>query len=250
MTVFFKNILKCAFILSLIARIEILDVQAMEADKAETKVTCKQTMADYKKWFQKLDEKLTPADYMKGVALIKEREYGKAFPWIRNAAYKGHVDAQYMLGTIYYDGCGVLKCLFHALTWFEQAQRKGHRKATYAIAITQFSLGKSFLAAHDYDQALLYFKKAGEKGHVKSLYYIGRMYEKGLGVPQSDHNALELFEEAMAKGYRKAQKKVSKLQHDMATAHLNITLQWFLKAKKNGNPDAKVKIKKILEILG
>ncbi len=56
-------------------------------------------------------------------------DYGKAVYWYKKAAEQGHIQAQFMLGSMYYDGDGVRANLFEAVKWYHRAARQGHIQA-------------------------------------------------------------------------------------------------------------------------
>lgn len=88
----------------------------------------------------------------------------EAVKWIRNAAEKGFIAAQYKLGVIYYDS----KCV----------------------------------PQPDYDEATRWFRKAAEQGDSQAQYALGKIYFKGQGVRQNYIEAYVWGSFAAMQGYR------------------------------------------------
>ncbi|HEB79199.1 MAG TPA: sel1 repeat family protein, partial [Rhodospirillales bacterium] len=57
--------------------------------------------------------------YYQGENVVKDHK--KAFRWWRAAAEKGHATAQWRLASLYYRGEGVVKNLKKALSWYEKS---------------------------------------------------------------------------------------------------------------------------------
>jgi uncharacterized protein len=112
-----------------------------------------------------------------------------AIGWYRKAAERGHADAQYNLGLMYYDGQGTPLDPSEASRWFRKAAEQG-------LADAQFNLG--LLYAHsrgvekDYVEASLWLILAAqgaspvnkeqfsnERGNIAS-----RMFPQQLGEAQ------------------------------------------------------------------
>jgi len=70
-------------------------------------------------------------------------DYDRAQYWWEQAAMRGHVDAQYDLGVLYY---GELSPYYHddnlAGTWFSRAANNGHRDA--AVILQEFQYSRLF----------------------------------------------------------------------------------------------------------
>ncbi|NIR29386.1 MAG: sel1 repeat family protein [Gammaproteobacteria bacterium] len=61
-------------------------------------------------------------------------EYQRAFRLLLPLARRGHADAQYAVGFMYYYGEGVSRDVGRALNWFARAAEQGHPKAIEARA--------------------------------------------------------------------------------------------------------------------
>lgn len=65
----------------------------------------------------------------KGIAAYNSKNYTEAVNWFRKAAEQGDVNAQALLGSMYYDGVGVTKNLSEAKKWFEKAAAQGNEES-------------------------------------------------------------------------------------------------------------------------
>ncbi len=127
---------------------------------------------------------------------IRQREYEEAFidsievvpdlEDIRSAsdlqplAVQGDLDAQFQLGTLFYQGKGVQQ---------------------------------------DYTQAFLWYRRAAQQGNSDAQYSLGNMYLMGEGIKQDDYQARQWYEKAAEQGHESAQHNLESLQR-IATAEL------------------------------
>ena len=92
----------------------------------------------------------------------------------------------------------------------------------------------------EYRTARDYFLKLAEKGNPEAQNYLGRMYDEGHGVKQSDKDAVEWYRKAAGQGYAAAQFNLGKmyangrgvLQSDKDA------VEWYRKAAEQGDSTA------------
>ncbi|UCH73767.1 MAG: sel1 repeat family protein [Rhodospirillales bacterium] len=137
--------------------------------------------------------------FRKAIALSREGRFVDAVPWYRAAAERGHVDAQFMLGTMYRTGRGVSRDDAAAAYWYQQASIAGN-------AWAQFSLGT--------------------------------MHIRGEGLPPNPHEGVRLYRLAAAQGHREAQYNLGVLYYngDGVARDYAEAEGWFSKAARNGDP--------------
>ena len=64
----------------------------------------------------------------------------------------------------------------------------------------------------DFDKALTYFKQGADLGDAASLFYLGKIYELGLGsTPKNMPEALEKYKKSAEKRYQPALEQLIKL---------------------------------------
>jgi len=65
-----------------------------------------------------------------------------------------------------------------------------------------------YFLAEDYDKAVQYFAHGTHLGLAKSSYYLGKMYHQGLGIQADSQKALALWQNAVKKGFKLAEKAI------------------------------------------
>jgi len=103
----------------------------------------------------------------------QRKEMGEIFEQLLRAADMGNADAQFELNYIHehdHSGC---KSETEALSWYEKAAYQGHadNRATYT-------------------EAFRWCGKAAQQGNVHCQFSLGFMYSYGMGMKQSDTEAV------------------------------------------------------------
>ena len=93
----------------------------------------------------------------------------------------------------------------------------------------------------DYETALREWRKLAQKGDVESQYYLGTLYERGIGVAQNYTEAAKWYQRAAARGDADAKNNLGALYingngvpQDYVQAHM-----WFNLAAAEDNQSAK-----------
>jgi len=116
--------------------------------------------------------------HARGVRMSYEN-YSTAVKWYRKAAEQGHANAQFKLGYMYEDGCGVDRNNSTAVEWYRKAAEQGHADAQYNAG-KMYEYGKG--VDKNYSTAVEWFRKAAEQGYANANSKLGWMYENGWGV--------------------------------------------------------------------
>lgn len=154
------------------------------APKPTPKVTIKPTPAP-----KPAVKELTPVElYNKAVAFDRDKKYSEAAPLFRQAAEKGHADAQNFLGTYYAEGNYVTKSEYEAVKWYKKAADQGNKYAQCNLAYRYLN-GEGGVEKSD-EKALELYQKAAEQGLVSAQYKLGGLYSKYIGT----HNKVKSFE--------------------------------------------------------
>jgi hypothetical protein len=110
----------------------------------------------------------------------------------------------------------------------------------YAILTADYGDGAAAYARSDYDAALREFEPLAERGHAEAQASLGRMYEKGYGLPRDYDKAMKWYRLAGDQGHAEAQYGVGMLfrngfvgQQDFVQAHI-----WFSLAAVQGHDAA------------
>ncbi len=122
------------------------------------------------------------------------QDYREAEKWYRKGAEQEDAAAQFMLGVMYYYGKGVPQDYKEAVKWYRKVAEQGDDAAQYALGTIYHEGGKG--VPQDYQEAVKWFRRAAEQGNGEAQFNLGNMYTKGWGVPQDyvqAHKWLSLF---------------------------------------------------------
>lgn len=140
--------------------------------------------------------------------LYVEKDEKKAFELIKKAAENGDESAECNLGICYLRGIGVEAKLFTALDWFKKSASHGYKRA-YTILGDCYCCGN--YPIEDYELALKYYKEAvakGEKGLEDKLSYLEFLVAPG------DFNKQKTFKGSLTVDYRKMDFETLKKRFD------------------------------------
>jgi hypothetical protein len=126
-----------------------------------------------------------------GIAAYREKDYAKAAELWRPLAEQGQAAAQYLLGTLYVDGNGVIQNDAVAFMWFQRAAIQGDAAAQYNVGAS-YAGGKG-VQRSDADAAK-WFLRAANQGGVFAQLNLGLLYAAGNGVPQDNVEAFKWLE--------------------------------------------------------
>ena len=110
---------------------------------------------------------------------------------------EGNEDAEYNLGLCHQWGIGVEQDRAAAMQLYRQAAVKGHVSAQVAAAdlLLRQNAREASLA-----EALNWFENAAEKGAPAALFALGRLHERGRGVPIDRERAIAFYKRAKEAG--------------------------------------------------
>lgn len=159
---------------------------------------------------------------------------------IKEAASKGGIKAQALLGNLYDQGNGVEINDAKAVNWWKKSAQQGNPFAQYDLAMA-YHEGKGGLKKSS-KKAVEWFRKSAEQGEMRSQYNLGIAYYNGLGVKKDRAQAMEWFQKAAAQDNADAQyilaagykDGIGGLKKDVVMSYV-----WLARAVKNGHKDAK-----------
>jgi hypothetical protein len=114
------------------------------------------------------------------------------------AASAGIIAAQMRLGTLYENGMTVEKSGSKAIQYYTMAADLNDQKAQLKLA-DLYRRGIEEVP-HDYTKALDLYKKLADKGNPDGEFFMGVMYEEGLGVAANTDVAIEWYMKAAKQG--------------------------------------------------
>jgi uncharacterized protein len=126
-----------------------------------------------------------------------KRNYRKAFPFLLEAANRGDVHTQNLVGYCYDLGLGVQSNKALALFWYRQAAKFNHSEALWNLAL---KYDKSDGVGVNDKKAFSLYMKAAELGDAPAQYNLGMSYLDGEGVKANRRHARLWFEKAAQQG--------------------------------------------------
>ena len=175
-----------------------------------------------------LQKRADSGDVAAQFALGKAYESGNGVPqrtdqaaiWYRKAAEQGYEKAQTNLGVLYWLGDGVEKDKSEAVRWYRKAARQGNGNAmfnlgaayyngegvgtNYSLAYAWFLLSSEAGNSSGQDAAKRSLGEWGSDGFNDACLTIGKMYEKGEGLPKNLESAAAWYRKAAEHGYADA----------------------------------------------
>jgi TPR repeat protein len=126
--------------------------------------------------------------YANGQGVLQD--YKEAVRWYRLAADQGRADAQNNLGVMYENGQGVLQDDKEAVRRYRLAADQGY-------AYAQFNMGDMYAngqgVLQDYKEAVRWYRLAADQGDADAQFTLGTMYENGRGVLQDYKEAVKWY---------------------------------------------------------
>ena len=117
-----------------------------------------------------------------------EQDEARAFGLYRKAAEMGYTPAQHMLGVMYLEGRGTPADGQEAFKWLRKALDGGENAAGVDLGRAHEKQN----TAHDDLEAVKYFRDSMDFVSDSS-HHLGRMYDRGRGVPQDNQEAARLY---------------------------------------------------------
>lgn len=115
-----------------------------------------------------------------GIMLQSRGKYKKAAYWYQKAANAGIANAQYNMGTLYFNGEGFPKDYAKAIQWFRQAAQRDSAYAEFQLGLMHFT-GQG--VPKNSQQEIYWYKKAASHGLAAAQYNLGVIYGNGEEVP-------------------------------------------------------------------
>lgn len=151
-----------------------------------------------------------PLHSVNAAAATSAEDFALALRKLRYDAQAGDAAAAWSLHGMYRDGRGVDKDPAQAAHWLRQAAQRG-------IVVARFNLGASLLEgkdgfAADRVEGARWIRLAAEAGDMNGLYWLGHVYQHGLGLPKDLELAEKFFREAEGAGSTLAGPRLQALQ--------------------------------------
>lgn len=184
------------------------------------------------------DAEIAGESFRKAVSLSREGRIVDAVQWYRSAAEHGHVDAQFLLGTMYRTGRGVSQDYTAAAYWYQRAALAGN-------AWAQFSLGNMHIRGEGLPrnphEGVRLYRLAAAQEHREAQYNLGALYYNGDGVARDYVEAESWFSRAARNGDTASQFALGRMY---STPHSGVRLDrvrahaWYTLAAADDYPGA------------
>lgn len=173
------------------------------------------------------------AGFTEGANAYNARDYTRALKEVAPLARAGHVDAQHLLGLMYYMGRGVARDYKQAMLWHRKAAEQGKADAQYVVGAMYYTGNAVPL---DHKAAIGWFRKAAEQGHAEAQHALGLMYRyHAAGMPQDKVLAYMLWNLAAASGNANATEQRAAIARRMTQEQID-EAQALSRAWKPGTP--------------
>jgi localization factor PodJL len=131
--------------------------------------------------------------------------------WLERAADRGHVEAQFMLASLFERGAGVPKDESKAMSLYRKAANAGHIRAMHNLGV----LLSARESPQDYSEAAVWFARAAQAGLTDSQYNLALLYERGLGVEQDLSRAYLWYRAAGRGGDKEGARQAERLKRTL-----------------------------------
>lgn len=130
-------------------------------------------------------------------------DHAKAVGYFHQAAEQYHIEARLALGNCYLKGRGVSKDPTKAFQYLKGLDHE--------ISVEALSLMKE-LVQTGHEEAITWFQEKAQAGNPHAQYFLGKLLEKGLLMPQDMAKAIELYQQAAKWGKRAAYRRLEDLR--------------------------------------
>ncbi|CAG8445753.1 5583_t:CDS:2 [Diversispora eburnea] len=137
----------------------------------------------------------------------------KSFNCFLTASKKDYPIAQDFLADCYNFGLGTIKNEELCFQWYNKAYEGGSINAEYELG----ECYKSGFGSKERNVkiALEHFKNSAKKGNISSMYWMGWCHEKGIGTDRDLNVSINWYKKALKNGNLMAQNSLDKLQYKL-----------------------------------
>ena len=148
----------------------------------------------------------------RGYTAFQEGRYDEAAIVFHDLGQQpGQSMAKNNMGSMYENGLSVETSLPKAVSWYERAVA-----ADPSNAIAQTNLGTMLLYGYgtprDLTRARIAFETAAQQKDRRAQFYLAYMHEKGLGMPESQLQAMNLYRASASQGFEEAKNRMQWIQ--------------------------------------
>ncbi|MEK7821404.1 MAG: tetratricopeptide repeat protein [Pseudomonadota bacterium] len=169
-------------------------------------------------------------------------QYAAAAREIKALAEAGDAAAQFYLGTFHSDGLAMKRDYRRAAEWYAAAAAKGHDDAKFALGFLYFNGAGEGAGAVPADPALAarWLKAAAERGNVAAQSMLAVLYGEGYDLPRDAKESFRWAHVAALRGNAAAQYQMGRLKAEtLDVSSWSEAYTWFLLADRRGYPGAR-----------
>jgi uncharacterized protein len=159
-------------------------------------------------------------------------------PFLLPLAETGHMEAQFLLGYMYFADCEYPFTDSVARDWLVKAKEQGHADACYYLA--WFPDAQGFSSIDDQESMNLLIE-AGERGSVQAQRHLGACFATGDWIGEKDETkAVRWYTAAAEQGHAESQYDLGlmMLQGEGTDQNTLKGMEWLIKAAEQGNDSA------------
>ena len=122
------------------------------------------------------------------LVFIKNKEFNKAIPILKQAAELGNPESQYNLGYCYQAGIGVKQDFKTAIKWYSKSAEQGWNDGLYQMMM---AYGSGNGVKQDFNKAFSYALKCAKNGDGTCMFNVINCYKDGMGTDKNIDKMLE-----------------------------------------------------------
>lgn len=149
------------------------------------------------------------AQFQMGAIKYTEGDYAQSYQWHLKAAKQGYLQSCFECGAFLLTGDGVEQNLEEAVHWYRIAAEGGHMRAQFELGIC-YANGEG--VEQNYEEAIKWLTKSAEKNHPRSLYTLAVFYLQGKGVDPDPQKGMNYMIKASIHGSKDASEFLRQLQ--------------------------------------
>ena len=169
---------------------------------------------------------------------IEAGNCGAAIPSLLPLAETGNIEAQFLLGYMYFADCEYPFADSVARDWLVKAKEQGHADACYYLAWFPNAQGISCI---DDKESMNLLIEAGKRGSVEAQRELGACFATGDRIGEKDlAKAIEWYTAAARQGHAESQYDLGfmLLLGEGTETNTSKGMEWLIKAAEQGNDSA------------
>lgn len=161
--------------------------------------------------------------------------------WLKKSAAKDNVGAQYLLGSMLFDGNGIKKDRAKAVQLLKKAASGQNKYAGMVLGKYYLSLPRTH---RNFKEALYWYEKSAQAGNAKAQNRLGQLYLTTWEEFSNPKKAVQWFSAAAEQGDKSAQLELAKMYATGTVVSKNETkaFEWRLRLAKEGDANAQRQI--------